>query len=542
MASGSNVAQQSAAKGFAVLTISTILAKLLSILYVPVLIQILGKVGIGIYSSAYTIFSFIYILANAGIPVAISKMVSELIALDNYKDALKIFRLARTMVVVLGAVISILMLIVALPLAKLVNSTEAVIAIRALAPAIFITTILSAYKGYFQGRGNMTPTAVSLVAEQIFNLIFSLTFAYLLFPLGDSYGAAGGTVGTTVGAIVAAIYLIYVFEKEKKFHIPKSKSEAHVKRISSKKLLKMILAYAVPITIGVGLQNAGMLMDIWIVKSRLLFSGFDQSKVEILWGVLYQYNTLISVPMAVIGSLATSILPIVARHNAVEDKKTLKFSINSIFRVTYIISVPCAFGLAVLSKPILTLIGYDTDASVLFAYGVIVLILSAIALIQTSILQGVGKVKQITVYSVIGLVGKIIINYLLVAIPAINILGAVIGNGVSFLIIVILNQVLINKSLKIKIKLIKPSIKPIGASIVMSIATYFTYKVVNYSLSFILSGYLLNAIATMIAIMVAVICYLLILILIGGIKKSDLSAMPRKILKLIPERVIEKLK
>lgn len=542
MASGSNVAQQSAAKGFAVLTISMVLTKLLSILYVPVLRQILGKVGIGVYSSAYTIFAFIYILANAGIPVAISKMVSELVALENYKDALKTFRIARTMMVIFGAAISIIMLIIALPLANLVNSTEAVIAIRALAPSIFITTILSAYKGYFQGRGNMTPTAVSQIAEQIFNIIFSLACAYLLFPLGDSYGAAGGTVGTTVGAIVAAIYLIYVFEKEKKFHIPKNKSDIAVKRISSRKLLKMILAYAVPITIGVGLQNAGMLMDIWIVKSRLLFSGFDQSKVEILWGVLYQYNTLVSVPMALIGSLSISILPIVARHNAIEDRKSLKSSVNSIYRVTYIISVPCAFGLAVLSKPILTLIGYDIDASILFVYGLIVLILTAISLIQTSVLQGVGKVKQITLYSVIGLVGKIVINYVLVAIPAINILGAVIGNGVSFLIIVILNQILINKSLKIKIKLIKPSIKPIVSSIAMSIATYFTYKIISYSFSFILSGYLLNAIATIIAVIIAVICYLLILILIGGIKKSDLSAMPRKILKLIPERVIGKLK
>jgi stage V sporulation protein B len=542
MGDDSNLTQQSAAKGFAVLTASMVIVKVLSLLYVPLLRKILGEVGLGVYYSAYSIFVYIYVLANAGIPVAISKMVAEFIALGNYKDAVKTFKVARTMLIGFGAIISILMFVFAEPLAKSLESTKSVLAIKALSPTIFITAVLSAYKGYFQGRSNMTPTAISQVLEQVFNIIFSLLFAMILISFGDSYGAAGGTIGTSLGALVAAIYLIYVYRKNKKFNIPKNGNEPGVKRLATKQITNMILAYAVPMTIGVALQNAGMIVDLKIVKERLLFSGLDASNANILWGILSQYNTLVSVPLALISSLSISILPIISRHNAVEDKKSLKNSVNSTYRITYIIAAPCAFGFAALSSQILSLIGYDIEASRLFVYGSFVLILTSISLVQTSILKGLGKVNMVTVYSVLGLFGKIITNYVLVAISSINILGAVLGNGVLFLIMVVLSQQLINKSLKLKIKLIEPCIKPLFASIVMAVVTILAYNIFSFILSIILGGYILNAIATIIAILVAVIVYIVVLINIGGIRKVDLNSLPNRIVKFLPKKLILTLK
>jgi len=542
MGGSTSVTQQSAAKGFAVLTISMVLVKVLSLLYVPILRIILGDASLGIYYAAYQVFAYVYIITNAGLPVAISKLVSELIALGNYKDAVRTFKIARTILIGFGATISVLMFIFANQLGVIFESEKSALAIRSLAPTVLITTVLCSYKGYFQGRGNMTPTAISQVAEQIFNIVFSLTFAYMLIALGDKYGAAGGTVGTTIGAFVAASFLIYVYEKNKKYMIPKSGNHSGVKRLSTKTITKMILAYAIPMTIGVALQNAGMLVDLKIVKDRLLYSGFNATEVDVLWSILSQYNTLISVPMALISSLAISILPVVSRNNAIEDKKALKNNINSTYRVTYIIAAPCAAGLAILSVPILRLIGYNVEAARLFVYGSVVLVLTATSLVQSSILQGLGKVKQITLYSVFGLLGKIIINYLFVAVTSINILGAIIGNGVSYLIMVTFNQILINKTLKFRIKLIKISIKPVIASIVMAISTYLTYSIVSFVLSFMIGGYILNAMSTLMSIGIAVLTYFLVLFQIGGVRKADLSSLPNKLVKLIPNKLISKLK
>ncbi|MEG0773352.1 polysaccharide biosynthesis protein [Clostridium sp.] len=542
MGDDSKLKQQSVVKGFAVLTVSMVLVKVLSLLYVPVLRKILGEVGLGVYYSAYSIFAYVYILANAGIPVAISKMVAEFVAVENYKDAVKTFKIARTMLIGFGAVISIFMYVFATPLSKMLESTESVLAIKALSPTIFITTILCAYKGYFQGRSNMTPTAVSQVLEQIFNIIFSLLFALLLISFGDRYGAAGGTIGTSLGALVAAVYLIFIYKKGKTIDFPKTSNETVVKRVPTKVIANMILAYAIPMTIGVALQNAGMIVDLKIVKERLLFSGLDTNAVDTLWGILSQYNTLVSVPMALIGSLSISILPIISRHNAVADKKSLKVSVNSTYRVTYIIAAPCAFGLAALSSQILTLIGYDVEAARLLVYGAFVLILTAISLVQTSILQGLGKVNMVTVYSLLGLLGKILVNYIFVAIPTINILGAVLGNGVAFLIMTLLSQTLINKTLKLKIRLVRPCIKPVFASIIMAMVTMLTYTISSFLFSIVLSGYILNALSTLFAIPVAVVIYIVTLITIGGIRKADLDSLPRKIVRFIPGNLILKLK
>jgi len=225
-------AQHSVAKGFMVLTISMMSVKVLSVVYTPLLRQILGSTGWSVYYSTYTIFSYIYIIANAGIPVAIAKLVSELEAKGNYKDAIKTFRASRTLLLLLGLILSVFMFLWAKPLSMAFNSAESILATRWLAPALLFTSIMGAYKGYFQGIGNMTTTAVSQVGEQILNIIFSLLFAYLLMGKGVSYGAAGGTIGTVVGAIGASLYFILAYKMYGSNHSPK-KNKAGVSRLSN---------------------------------------------------------------------------------------------------------------------------------------------------------------------------------------------------------------------------------------------------------------------------------------------------------------------
>ena len=324
MSEETNVNKQSTTKGFAILSSAGFMVKLISLLYVPFLIKILGDEGYGIYARAYPIFVYIYVLTNAGIPVAISKMVSELIAVGNYKDAMKTFKIARFLLLILGMIMSLLMLIFAGTLANITNSSTAKLAIMALAPTILISSVLSAYRGFFQGRGNMTPTAVSQVLEQIANTIFSLVFAAFFINYGLASGAAGGTIGTSLGALAAVIYMIYAYEKNKVFRVPKGYNALNIKRLTNKKLVKRLLSYAIPMTVCVGLQQSGLLIDLWLVKLRMADAGLIKSQVTILWGVLTQYTTLIGVPIAIISSLAITILPSISSLVALRDKKAVR--------------------------------------------------------------------------------------------------------------------------------------------------------------------------------------------------------------------------
>ena len=542
MSEDTSLNKQSTSKGFAILSSATLMVKLLSLLYVPFLSKILGIQGYGVYASAYVIFVYMYVLTNAGIPVAISKMVSELIALGNYKDAIRTFKIARFLLLVLGIVMSTLMLIFAGTLASRTASSTAKLAIMALAPTILLSSVLSAYRGYFQGRGNMTPTAVSQVLEQIANTVFSLVFAAFFIKYGLAAGAAGGTIGTSVGALVAVIYMIYFYEKNKIFRVPKGYSQLNIKRYTTKKIIKKLLSYAVPMTVCVGLQQAGLLIDLGLVKSRMAASGIDAVQVDVLWGVLSQYTTLIGVPIAIISSLAITILPSISSLMALRDKKAVKNKINYAFRLGFLVAIPSAVGLAALAKPIIYLIQYDSRVSRLLIYGSVVIILMAVVSIQTSILQGLGKLYLVTIYAVLALLGKIIINYVFVAIPSLNILGAVMANGVSFSILLILNHLTINKALRVKINLNNHAIKPIIAAIAMAIVAKLMYGNFNFVFSFIKEGYIANAGAILIAMILAMLTYFFVLVFIGGITKEDLEVFPRKITKLIPNSIISRIR
>ena len=542
MSEQTNLNKQSTTKGFAILSAASFMCKLLSLLYIPFLMKILGKQGIGVYYSAYSIYVYVYILTNSGIPVAISKMVSELIAMGNYRDAVKTFKIARFLLLILGLIMSLLMLILAVPLANMTNSDTARLAIMCLAPTILITSVLSAYRGYFQGRGNMTPTAVSQVLEQIANTIFSLVFAASFIKYGIAAGAAGGTIGTSVGALVAVMYMIYTYEKNKVFRVPKGYSKLDIKRFTTKKLIKKLLSYSVPITVCLGLQQSGLIIDLWLVKSRMLDSGIVPKQVDVLWGVLSNYTTLIGVPIAIISSLAITILPSISSLIALQDKKAVRNKINYAFRLCFLIAVPSAVGLAVLANPIVYFIQYGSDVGRLLMYGSIVIILMAVVSIQTSILQGLGKLYLVTFYAVLALMGKIVTNYIFVAIQSFNILGAVMANGVSFAILLILNYLTINKVLKVKIKLSSHAIKPLIASGAMAVVAKLMYGNFNFICSFIKEGYFANAIAILIAISLAILTYFFVLVLIGGITKEDLEVFPRKITRLIPKSILHRIR
>lgn len=538
------IKQQSTTKGFAVLSAAGMVVKILSILYLPFLLRIINEEGYGVYNAAYQVYVFVYVLTNSGIPVAISKLVSEFIAVKNYRDAVKSFKMARFMMLIIGLAMSLLMMILAYPLARVLHYEKSYLAILALSPSILLTSVASAYRGYFQGRGNMVPTAVSQVIEQIMNTIFTLVFASMLIKFGMPAGCAGGTIGTTLGALFSASYLVYYYEKNKHIRLPKvEEPELKIVKHTSKQIARKIISYGVPITICVGMTYAGNLVDLMNTKQRLLAAGFTDANASISYGYLVKYQQLLNVPIAIISALSMAILPAISGAAALKDRKMIADKINYAFRLCFIIAVPSAVGLAVLSGPIFKLLftAKYANGSSLMLYGSIVLVLTSVMQIQTTILQSIGKLYTATFYSVLGIIFKITSNYFFIAIPSINILGAVFGSIIGFSIPVLLNHKVIKKQLKVKFRFLSHAVNPIVSAAFMGLVVYILYFDLSYVLKFLGEGYMLNAIATVVSVAGGAYSYLLGLILTGAVGRRDIDSLPSIARKLIPDFMLSRV-
>jgi stage V sporulation protein B len=533
--------EQSVAKGFSILAASGIIVKLLSLLYIPFLLAIIGEEGNGIYAAAYQVYVLIYVISNSGIPVAISKLVSELFAVSNYKDAIRSFKIARSFLLMIGIIMTILMFILAPTLAKAIHFEKAYLAILALSPTLLFTAVASSYRGYFQGRGNMTPTAISQIIEQVINMIFTIVFAAVLLRYGIEAACAGGTIGTSLGALFSAVFLVKYQQKKDGFVVPGLTDNTKVQRYSYSKLVKKIANYSIPITFCIGMQYAGNLIDLGITKSRLIVAGFSDMEATKLFSHLYKYQQLLNAPLAITVALAATILPAISSAVAIRNKERVQNRVDFALRLCFMVTIPSAVGFAVLSIPIFELLKYGPGAY-LMQIGSFALVLLALVQVQTSILQGSGRLYIVTFNLILGIIGKITANYFLISNKNININGAILGSVIGYCIPIILNFIVMKRILKIRLRVGSLLIKPFLASIIMGLVVYAVYNAFSIILLFMKNDYLINGISAMISILLGAITYFTAMFLIKGISSEDLNVMPNKLSRYIPKILLERVK
>lgn len=533
-----------ATKGFAVLSAAGILNKVLSVIYIPVLLQIIGDLGYGIYSAGYRIYAFIYILTNAGFPIAVSKLQAELVARENYRDAKRSIRIISLLMIVYGLIMALLTAVFARQITYAIHYERSYLVILALAPTMLFSTISSTYRGFFNGCSYMRPTALSQIIEQLLNVVLSLGFAYVLLPYGVEAACAGATVGTTIGALGSALYLRSQYGKGLRLLAQDTPDE--VKRIRTRVIIRSFLSYAIPIAINSIVINAGDLVDLWNVKTRLLSSGFLSDAADIKFGVLSKYNQLLSVPLAITVALYIAVMPSFSAAVALKDFKLLRRYVSDAFRTSFIVAVPAVVGLTVLSRPIFTLLfsqKYE-DGWYLMTIGAAVILFASFVQIQSGILQALNRTRLSTISMLAGIIVKFFINYFLIAIPAINITGAVIGTIVSMIIAIYINSRYIRKYMPGQVSIRKHLGRPIMASAVMGILAGFVHWIFMMIFSFIPSQYITNAIATVIAIFIGILSYFIVMIKIGGINSEDLKAIPfmSKIKRILPSFLLKIIK
>lgn len=535
--------QKSAGRGFLILSIAGIAGKLLSAIYVPLLTAVLGETGYGIYVAGYDIFVFLIAVTSLGAQPAVTKVVTELRAMGNHKDALRAMKLAIRYLAMISIVIAGIFMLIAFPLSKIISAEKSALTFVFLGPAIIFAAILAAYRGYMQAVEEMEALAISQIIEQLINVILSLVFAGMLIVItsSDEWGSAGGTVGTSLGAIVAIIYIIYIYEKRNYREEAEKNHDPNRRRVSDKKIVKKLFMYAIPITLVAGVQNFAGVIDTMTLGKSLSSAGFNQEQVNDLRAVLSYYKTLIYVPLAIVTALGTSIFPKVIQAFVHKNKKELKQQTSYAFRIMYMIVIPAVFGLAILSKEIYKFLFPSSSGYYLLMYGSTLLVFMSITTIQNVILQGINKLYLIIFSASAGLVAKIIINILLVSIPSINIMGAVVATFVSFIIPAVINHRKIERFFKVRIPIIKQAIVPTICSMLMSIVIFLVKFPVIKVADMIGGGRIVIAIATLVLIGIGGVVYLYTMVYFGGIRKRDLDLISPSLFRFLPRSIRKEL-
>lgn len=531
------MAKKSFIRGAAILGAAGIVIKILGAFFRIPLSNLIGDTGMGYYQTAYPIYVLFLMISTAGIPIAISKMVSERIALGNYGQAHRVFKLSFMLLLVTGISSTLICVVFARPLVNLLENPNAYYAMIAIAPALLFVPIQAAYRGYFQGMQDMKPTAISQVVEQAFRVILGLYLAYLFIKVGLDKAAAGAAFGATAGGIggAAAIGFIYFLRRPKiKSRIRESQLEnpGDVEENGKEVILKL-LTIAVPITIGFATMPIMNAVDIAIVMRRLQETGWTYEQANSLYGQLAGFAApLINFPQALTQAVSVSLIPAVVAAYSLKETPELHKNIKLGLRTSIIVGFPCAAGLIVLAKPIMmTLYPTRTDSAVSAAGALAILALGVIFLgaVQAlaGILQGIEKQVVPVRNLFIGVLFKVVLAYVLSGIPAINVKGAAIGTDVAYMIAFILNLMAVKKYTGVKFDFVITYVKPMISTLVMAASSFLTYKLASLVFG--------NALSTLCAVIIAVITYVIMILVSGAISLEEMEKLPKgkKIVKIM---------
>ena len=522
--------------GAMLLAMATAVVKLIGAFYKIPLKMVIGDQGYGYFITAYDIYSVLLMISTAGLPVAMSRMISQASSLGNYNQVRRVYRVSRAIFLGLGIISCVLMVTFAHELAAFQKQPDAWAAIAVLGPCALFMGIISTYRGFFQGQGNMKPTSVSQVIEAVFKLIVGLGAAFAIMHFTKDVGlAAGGAIlGVTVSCLISVFYLGSKFQPDYK-SLPASGGEA----MSASQVAKGLLAIAVPITIGsAGLQLLTVLEQNLYMGQLLTANGLSQDAADVMKGIYSMTMTIFNMPCAFIIPITVSIIPAITSNLTLCDDAGVRATEESAARVTGLISMPCAVGLTILARPVMALLGdYSAErldlAEKLMAVLGVCIFLYAIIQYTNAVMQAHGKAHIPVVNMLLSGVMKLAVVYVLVGNPAIGILGAPLGAALCYLCISVLNLIAIRKYVPQKPALVKNLLRPLLPAAIMGAAVWGSYWALQQVLGRDGSRILLCGLPIAVGVAVYFVC----VVVFKAITKEDCQLLPKgdkiaKILKL----------
>ncbi len=578
--------KQSLLNGALVLVLATAFVEVIGVLYKIPLTELIGTMGRGYTGTAFNIYIPVYNIAMAGLPVAISKLVAQSVAEGHFNNVKKIFRIAFWLFFAAGAIGTVVLLILAYPYAKSMKAMESLPSIFMIAPAVFVCCVMATYRGYYSGLRNQNPSAISQMFEVVGKLAFGLGLAYVVQRYGMScfeqglpvfgvecatqseavmaltpYAAAASIFGVTMGAVCSLLFLVIRHKVVGDKITPEELASSPVAD-TGKNIAKLMFAIAVPVVVSTLVMNITNLIDSWAIQYRLQYaidsdlsviSNMYQEALSIadkmtnvqlksyLYGayeIALDFRNLVP---TITTTLGMSAIPVLAEAWTLKNKLMIRSSIESVMRVAMLISLPTGIGMAILSRDLLNIMYGMSDsisisATVMTLYGCFTFIMAA-AQPLINMLQAIGRadipMKSVSIAAVV----KVIINFILIGIPGINIMGAIIGTFCFYLITVSVNINALIRETGVKLNYKSVFFKPLFCALMCGFAAWaVTGLCKNFMPAFEFGSRVSNStVSAIIGILVAMLVYVLALLFTKTIVKDDVKMLPKgeKICKIL---------
>ena len=512
-----NLKENKFARGALILLVGGLICKLIGAIYRIPLSNILGPEGIGIYQLVFPIFSLFLILASGGSATALSKLVASCRAKGENKRARRFLFQSIILLLVVSLVFSGLFLAFGGPLSSFQGNEKAALGYVGAAIAIVFASVLTAFRGYFQGYQNMTPTAVSQIVEQVLKLVLGLTFAHLLIGRGPAYGAMGAMIGVGVSEVFALLYLAITYAfKRKKLDILEPEIETTFSQD-----LKLLIKQTLPITLNSLIMPIILAIDSFLIVNLLVSSGNSSEISTEMFGVYSgMVNSLVNFPTVFSMALAISLVPAISYGREKQEKN---LDASSVFKLIFYIAIPCIFIYFCFSREIIAVLYPSATNQNLLSLGALLLRISAINIlyisllqITTAILQGNGKsLAALANVSVAGVI-KILLTLVFVS-GAFGIYGAAIASAICYSIAAGLNIITLRHEFNFSIKF-----KPIFFIFLNSLISLGVAIGFNYLFNLIFSG----LISIIFSLLIAGLIYLIFSIILPIFNDEELSKIP----------------
>ena len=525
-------------KGAAILGAAGVICKVIGAIYRIPLTNLIGAEAMGIYSKAYMIYSLLLVLTTSGIPAAVSKLVAEYAAAGDYRNARRTFKLTRNLLFSIGGACALIMLLLSDIIARSLGISEGGMVILCIAPSLLLTAV-SAYRGYFQGLQNMTPTALSQIIGQLAKLIAGLSLAALLMPKGPVYAASGALLGVSLSEALSLIYMAVAYRRGARRALPVKSGSLAGK--SNKELLRSLLMLAVPLTVGGAIMPLINTLDAYLVTWCLKLCNYSETQINSMYGVLSgMVVPLANMPTALSLALSASLVPAISRARAKKNGREISRTASLGLKTALLISLPACVGLILLARPVLELLystsGADQTAVQItvqtlhspyhfvfmqmdLAQSLLMIMCPAMLLLtsvqaMTGALQGAGKIYIPIKNLLIGGGVKLIFSAVLISIPAVNILGAPLGTLACYLTAFILDYLQLRRRLRAGVD-VNFLLKPLFASAVMAL--------VLYAFKLIMGASLIRPLAAAASVMIGAAVYLGILFITKPFSPRELA-------------------
>ena len=502
-------------KNVMMLAIAQIVVKVLGLIYKIVIVNVpgFGNVGSGYYSTGYQLYMVLLAVSSIGIPNVVSKLVSERVAIGDYKGAHKIFRVSFSMFTIIGFVLALFMFVFAKPLSVLLFGAEGVAyTLMALSPAVMFVSSNSILRGYFTGLGSLKSTSISEIVEQIFNCLLSIGFVYMAIGSDTAIMAAAGNLSTTVAALISLGYMCSHYLLRKKYlKIKCDSQETDSQNIGTGKLIKTIAALAIPASFASLVSSLSGNIDSITVN---LYTGNVEA-----YGIMSKTETITHMPLALGATLFIAMVPVVSALMQKEDHNGAQKNLTDTMFLSLVLMLPCAMGLSVLAQPILTLL-YPTvsDGAILLQLQTIAMIFAAITFVLNGVFYGIGKQKYPAIILLIGALLKLVLNIVFLKLLNYGAVSAVVATIIYQFIVMAIEMYCLNKFVPVRLNLINHIVKPIVSTFIMGGVVYASYMITFESIG--------NTLSTLLSILIGIVIYFAMLIILRTLNKEDYDKLP----------------